>query len=468
VDEVMAAFRLVELAQSGAERIVVDTAPIGHTLRLLDAADLLDSWIHALDAMVAKARAVSLALVGATAVPAAETLLRDWDRCARDFREFLRAAGFLVVTQSDPVITEETGQLIGQLERRGLRIALVIANRGTARYAHWHAPAFEQPPTGCAGLRAWWESLSLAPATAPPRARVPRQRPATPSVWLPLEPLVLVAGKGGVGKSTCAAALAVGRSAEVGTCLVSADPAGSLSGILGVPVTAEPASIAPALRAWQLDADRALERLRRDYQAQVTAVFEEFGLEHAVALDRVVIERLWGLAPPGLDEIVALTELLSASEECAAVIVDSAPTAHFLRLIAMPQIALDWSHALLRLLLKYRAAGSLEEFTRGVLRFARRTRHLQQRLVTPGAAAGVLVTLDEPVVWAETERLHAAMTAAKIPVAALVINRADAGPLRGHSFSQKVPRILRAPQLAEPPSSGAALRTFLESWELVR
>jgi arsenite/tail-anchored protein-transporting ATPase len=45
VDEVMAAFRLVELEKTSAERIVVDTAPTGHTLRLLAAADVIESWM---------------------------------------------------------------------------------------------------------------------------------------------------------------------------------------------------------------------------------------------------------------------------------------------------------------------------------------------------------------------------------------------------------------------------------------
>jgi anion-transporting ArsA/GET3 family ATPase len=52
VDELMGALRLVEISDaSAADRVVVDTAPTGHLLRLLDAGDVLDGWSDALDAM---------------------------------------------------------------------------------------------------------------------------------------------------------------------------------------------------------------------------------------------------------------------------------------------------------------------------------------------------------------------------------------------------------------------------------
>ena len=221
------------------------------------------------------------------------------------------------------------------------------------------------------------------------------------------------------------------------------------------------------LRPWHLDAHRALKEVRNAYEADLNEVFQRLGIDQAVALDRAVLERLWNLAPPGIDEIVALTELTAATENCDLLVLDSAPTGHFLRLVALPQAAVDWSHAILRLLVKYRVAGSLEGFTEDVLAFARRTRELQERITDPQRTAAVLVTLDEPVVWAETERLHAALEGAKIPVAALIINRADDGPLRGHPLVRKVSRVIRVPLLSQPPVGLARLREFLGRWELL-
>jgi anion-transporting ArsA/GET3 family ATPase len=121
----------------------------------------------------------------------------------------------------------------------------------------------------------------------------------------------------------------------------------------------------------------------------------------------------------------------------------------------------------MRLLLKYGVAGSLEDFTTELLGFARRTRELQERLTTPGQAAVVLVTLDEPVVWAETLRLHAALERAKIPVAALVINRADADPFRGYPPVVSTVRVIRAPNLETPPIGADALRAYSRRWKVL-
>ena len=468
VDEVMAAFRLVELEQTPAQRIVVDTAPTGHTLRLLDAADVVESWAAALAAMADKADAVAYALVGATAESPARALVREWRQQSARFRALLRSAQFIVITRPDAVVAAETKRLRAALEQRGLRIAAVLSNTAPAPDSDGCIPLFDERPVGCVALRNWRvtraEQTRSAAHTrkfvgpAPTRAGLTIHIPGT---------LKLIAGKGGVGKSTCAAALALASAESAETCLISTDPAGSLADVLDAQVSSTAAQITPALRAWQLDADSALAQVRARYEEEVREVFQRLGIEQAVALDRAVVERFWNLAPPGLDEIVALTELTAAAHDCETVVLDSAPTGHFLRLVAMPQNAVDWAHALLRLLLKYRIAGSLESFTQDVLSFARRTRELQERLTAPGQSAAVLVTLDEPVVWAETERLHAALEHAKIPVAALIINRTDDGPLRGHPVLRSIPRVIRAPLLPEPPVGLAGLREFLGRWELL-
>ena len=467
VDEVMAAFRLVELAQTSSQRIVVDTAPTGHTLRLLDAADVIDSWVAALEAMAEKGEAVAYALVGAVPTSGRD-LVAEWRACGARFRALLGAAEFIVVTRPGAVVRAETERLRAALTKRSLRIAAVFSNTGPAPDTNGYIPLLAERPVGCTALRSLRvvHAANVASASGRKESATAGEARARFAIDIPGH-LQLIAGKGGVGKSTCAAALALASAAKNETCLISTDPAGSLSDVLCTSVTADATQIAPALRAWQLDADSALRQVRASYEEDVRQVFQQLGIEQTVVLDRVVVERFWNLAPPGLDEIVALTELTSVEEGCETVVLDTAPTGHFLRLMAMPQIATDWAHALLRVLLKYRIAGSLESFTQDVLGFSRRTRALQERLSTPEETAAVLVTLDEPVVWAETERLHAALKGAKIPVAALIINRTDDGPLRGHPVMRTVPRVIRAPLLPEPPVGLAGLRDFLGRWELL-
>ena len=446
VDEVMAAFRLVELEQGAAQRIVVDTAPTGHTLRLLDAARVVDSWADALEAIVAKADAVSLGLVGRSPDWPAGALIRDWRDRAAAFRRLIAAAQFVIVTRAGPVVQAETARLRAALETRRLAVAGMAAVGPGVPAADWtldlNAAEVRAGPERKGGAVQWFG-----------------QRP---------EAILLCAGKGGVGKSTCAAAIALARADARGVCLVSTDPAGSLADVLERPITAQAQEIAPNLRAWQLDAVSRYAALREQYAADVKRVFEQLGLDQAIALDRKVIERLWNLAPPGIDEIVALTEVMNATERCTALVLDTAPTGHFLRLLAMPDLAVQWSHALMRLLLKYRVAGSLESFSQEVLGFARQARQLGAELTTPGQAGAVLVTLDQPVVWAETERLHAALVTAQIPVIALIINRADVdGPLRGQPDFLHSSTLIRAPNLPSPPMGSESLRDFMNRWEFL-
>jgi arsenite/tail-anchored protein-transporting ATPase len=469
VDEVMAAFRLVELEKTSAERIVVDTAPTGHTLRLLAAADVIESWTYALEAMADKAEAVAFALVGAAPTASARGLIRDWRETGTRFHALLRDAEFILITRPGDVVAAETEDLRAALQQRALRITAVISNTAPASGADGFIPLLSAEPVGCAALRSLRILDSTAAAADAHAYTTTVHAGQTHGSIIDEIPgrLRLIAGKGGVGKSTCAAALALASAGRLETCLISTDPAGSLGDVLQADVSSSAARIAPKLRVWQVDADSALAHVRSSYEEDVRQVFQQLGIDQTVALDRAVVERFWNLAPPGLDEIVALTELTAATESCETVVLDSAPTGHFLRLIAMPQIAVDWAHALLRLLLKYRIAGSLEGFSQNVLSFARRTRDLQARLTAPEETAAVLVTLDEPVVWAETERLHRALEAAKIPVAALIINRTDGGPLRGHPVLRPIPRVIRAPLLPEPPIGLTGLREFLGRWELL-
>ena len=442
VDEVMAALRLVEIERTSADRIVVDTAPTGHTLRLLDAADIIESWTGALEAMVAKADAVAIGLVGQSPAWPALQLIQQWRAAAQAFRSLIRAADFVVITRADAVVQAETERLRNELNQRGLHVAQTITVS---------------------------QAATKAVAAETSRRPDPLRRDHSAAEWFRSlgESLLLCAGKGGVGKSTCAAAIALVRAAAEQTCLVSTDPAGSLGDVLALSIGNDPVEVNPGLHARQLDAHREYERLRSRYADDVKRVFEQLGLSQAIALDRNVIERLWNLAPPGIDEIIALTEIIDASEECSALIIDSAPTGHFLRLLAMPEIAVDWSHALLRVLLKYQVAGALEDFSREVLTFARDARRLRERLTTSGNAGVVLVTLDEPVVWAETERLHATLSAAQIPVTAVVINRADDGAPGAHPDFARSARIIRAPLLETAPVGRDRLRDFIDRWEFI-
>ncbi|HUH12814.1 MAG TPA: TRC40/GET3/ArsA family transport-energizing ATPase, partial [Longimicrobiales bacterium] len=290
--------------------------------------------------------------------------------------------------------------------------------------------------------------------------------------------IILVAGKGGVGKTTCAAALALALARDRPVALVGTDPAGSLADVLGVAVSEEGTRVGKRLRVRELDAEAAYGRFREDYRENIEAVFQELGVGRSLALDRHVLEELWSLAPPGMDEIFALVRVLDAVEEEETVVVDAAPTGHFLRLLAMPELAADWTRQVLRLMVKVRELGGLEGMMEGLLGFARRLRRLRETLASPERSGVLLVTLEEPVVRAETERLGRSLTEAGVVVAAVLVNRraeADAGAVHAgatHAGATHAGAVqagaahITAPELTPAPRRPERLLEFFDTWTL--
>ncbi len=148
--------------------------------------------------------------------------------------------------------------------------------------------------------------------------------------------IILFTGKGGVGKTTAAAGTAVSAAAEGHRTLVlSTDPAHSLADAFATPVGGEPTRVAERLYVQQVDAQQRFERSWADLQGYLLTVLD------AVGVDPVTAEELTVL--PGAEEVLALLELRAQvlSGEWDVVMVDCAPTAETLRLLALPE-ALGW------------------------------------------------------------------------------------------------------------------------------
>jgi arsenite/tail-anchored protein-transporting ATPase len=461
LDEVGAALRIGELAAAG-KRLVVDTAPTGHTLRLLDTEATVRSWIAVFQAMADKAGTVASALLGTPVRLAAEAALERLAAELAGFTTALRAADVVVVTGPGAALAAETDRLLGELRRRSLHVAATVAMARPGAAASVLLPV-RPGLAGCGALRVWWTGAAIGGGAVPGQLAEPpmitggRPRPCPPrALPAPLDrELVVFAGKGGVGKTTCAAALAV-RLAEQGpVTLLGADPAGSLGDVLGAQV--------PSLRVLEVDAEAELERLRDRYRQEVEQLFAVAGLHRAATLDRRIVESLWGVAPPGVDELVALARLADAAPETARLVLDTAPTGHFLRLAALPGLALDWTHRLMRVLLRYRSAG-LDGPAGPLLRLAGRLRALSERLSDPARTSIVIVAIDEPLILAESGRLVDRLREMDLPTGAIVLNHA-AGPVIPEALARAGTPVFRAPTV--PVATGpAALRSFFDRWQL--
>jgi len=146
--------------------------------------------------------------------------------------------------------------------------------------------------------------------------------------------LILYTGKGGVGKSSIAAATAV-RVAELGrrTLLVSSDLAHNLSDIFDTPVGPEPAAITENLQALEIDAIREIRENWTPVQDYLSGFLTYLGMEDAVAEEVALL--------PGADEIFLLTRILRELEggQYDVVIVDCSPTAGALRMLTFTDTA---------------------------------------------------------------------------------------------------------------------------------
>jgi arsenite/tail-anchored protein-transporting ATPase len=149
--------------------------------------------------------------------------------------------------------------------------------------------------------------------------------------------IVLHTGKGGVGKTSVAAASAR-RAAASGarTLVLSTDPAHSLQDVLGAKVGDEPTPVSDGLWAEQVQAQAELERNWTAVRSWLSAQLLRRGA------DRISAEEL--TVPPGLDELLALLRLRrhADSDEFDVVVVDCAPTGETLRLLSLPDVARWW------------------------------------------------------------------------------------------------------------------------------
>ena len=145
--------------------------------------------------------------------------------------------------------------------------------------------------------------------------------------------VVLVTGKGGVGKTTVAAATAI-RAADRGhrTLVMSTDPAHSLADAYQVALGDAPTEVATDLAAQQIDSQQRLEESWGAVRDYLTEIFDWSGLQGIEAEELTVF--------PGMDELFSLATVRdhAYSGRYDAIIVDCAPTAETLRLLSLPDV----------------------------------------------------------------------------------------------------------------------------------
>ena len=236
--------------------------------------------------------------------------------------------------------------------------------------------------------------------------------------------LLFFGGKGGVGKTSCAAATALRLardSPQAAFLLVSTDPAHSLADSLaGSPLP-------PNLTLTELDSQECLVKFKREHGGQLHEI-----ASRGTFLDDHDINRFLDLSLPGLDELMAALEIARQAEAATfqTIVVDTAPSGHTLRLLAMPALLKKWIGALDSLLAKHRYMRALfngtanrdgldlflEEMTKSVAA-------LESLFCDAGRCRFVPVMLAEEMSITETRAMLHELKRAKMSVTDIVLNR---------------------------------------------
>ena len=399
VDELMTWMHIGELVESLASPVVVDTAPTGHTLRMLSSSEHFHQLALALDSMAEKHRAMVQQFTRRVVRDAVDAFIEDFDARARRRRELLEGGAFVPVTLSEPLVVEQTARLIAEV---GMPVPFVVLNRAVLDP---DCALDERRMERDQAARARFARVVDYPRECgSPPLRHPSPRARGEGTGVRGERFTFFAGKGGVGKTTTASSLALqlaAKNPDQQYVIISVDPAHSLRDVFAH--EAPPAN----LRVETIDTKAKWRRFRDSLGREIDAAFDALaprGL--TVAHDSEAMKQLVEIAPPGADELFAITRLadLTADETLAGVIVDTAPTGHFLRLLDLPKTAGEWVREFMRLLLRYKELIPPGELAEELVRASRALRELDETLRSERTSV-IVVTRPEREVVAETRRL---------------------------------------------------------------
>jgi arsenite-transporting ATPase len=284
---------------------------------------------------------------------------------------------------------------------------------------------------------------------------------------------LLFTGKGGVGKTTVAAATAV-RSADEGrrTLILSTDPAHSLGDVFATDLGDRPLPIGDNLFGQQLDAQQRMDDSWAEIKHYLVDVFSWAGVDGIEAEELSVF--------PGLDEVFALTDIKTFAEsgDWDALIVDCAPTAETIRLLSLPDI-LSWymdrifptSRRVNRILGPVLSRVSTlpvagDEVFKAARRFYDRLDGIKALLADAGSASVRLVVNPEKMVIAEARRTYTYLSLFGYRVDAVVANRVLPATLRDPWFDQwKAIHVARLAEIDEAFAPLPVLRAELAAQE---
>lgn len=446
VDELMAWLHIGDLATQHPDALlIVDTAPTGHTLRMLRSSEHFRQFVAALQSMQQKHKDLIEQFARRRVHDALDDFLSAFDERQRRVAELLtdpRSGAFVPVALAEPWVLAQTERLVRELRGTGgdsdaMDVPFVVLNRvppascQCARCRERRARrgndiagvSVVELPDACSAIDSEAKLGAFLNGTLHREVR-PERPPADATRPLSIPQaarLVFFAGKGGVGKTTTASAVALASAAaspEKQFVVISVDPAHTLRDVFAG------ATPPPNLRVEIIDTRERWRRFRATLGEEITNAFDAL-TPRGISLgsDARVMQQLIDVAPPGADELFAVMRLadLAADDSVARVFIDTAPTGHFLRLLELPRSAGEWVREFMRLLLRYRELIPPCSLAEELLEASRALRAFEELLHSERAGA-ILVTRPERLVVRETERLRDELAQQNVQVLATVVN----------------------------------------------
>ena len=449
VDELMALLKINDwVVENKYERAFIDTAPTGHTLNLFGLPKVLREWIGAMDTMLAKHRFMVHQFQGSYQKDEIDRFLLDWNASLIQLEALLHNPSeccFVPVMIAERMSRLETEDLITALESSGIKVAEIVVNKSLLRRtslsmshqrkqqlieleAITQNPLFDaislfEMPLMAEEMRTAHHLLSIWDLPLMDAAIV--EQPVTKSgkkgtdfrVDAPIstkqlkqKKLIFFGGKGGVGKTTMACATAIKMAElypEKKVLLFSIDPAHSLADCLELPLGDDPISVLDNLSACEINSAREFQSLKEMYTEELEQFMGNILPEMDLVYDREVMTRILDLAPSGLDEILALDQILYYRKHNIfdIFVIDAAPTGHLIRFLEMPEIINQWLKTFFGLFLKYKSMFRLPKVTDRMIELSKNLKSFRTLLVSREDAALFGVSTATSMAFEETKDL---------------------------------------------------------------
>ncbi len=441
--------------------IVVDTAPLGHTLRLFNLPEQFARLVKFLRIAASRDRVLAEHFGGARS--AQPPLIQQWQEQLRELTRGFSAAHIFLATTAEKFALNESVRCVAELRRsnpsfhlQGVVLNRVVRRAGRCASCRARMAAATQarqfllnhfpsatvlvgddpgfPIAGTSALLAFGHHVfNRKPLTVKPK--LPKHKPPKLAMvrvkWPTLNSsLSFVIGKGGVGKTTVSAALAfhARRTSGAPVVICSVDPAPSLDDVFQTRIGDDPVAVLSDadLRASELDSVALFRKWIVEIGNEVDSATtsEVSGIHLDLSFERQLLSALLDIVPPGLDEVLAILRISDlCAHSSAKVVIDMAPTGHALELLRMPDRIVSWCRVLLKSLAAHRKLALVRNAAARIAELEVRARALSRMLGSPNDVRVFSVMLPEPLPDHETKRLLLELDQLRLRPGALFVNR---------------------------------------------